>query len=178
MIYNRKIYEAANGWKAEAYTGPSAHTEHIHFSGARTQAADNNTTFDYRLEDLVDMTPDELLNYDPNDLAKGVQNPFSDAKTNPTVSVKTALYNAMVIPKQVHDQVTGVVLPQLLALSKAVNALAGKDVVDEGAIVTGVLAGITAAGRSVDDVAADLIAALGDQAPAVAQAILAQHPAA
>jgi hypothetical protein len=52
MIYNRKMYQASNGWKAEAYTGPSAHTEHIHFSGARTQASDNNNTFDYRLEEI------------------------------------------------------------------------------------------------------------------------------
>jgi hypothetical protein len=52
MIYNRKIYRALNGWAPEAYEGPSAHTEHIHFSGAYSQAADNNTTFDYRLEEI------------------------------------------------------------------------------------------------------------------------------
>lgn len=52
MIYNRRIYRASNGWAAETYTGPSAHTEHIHFSGAYSQAADNNTTFDYRLEEI------------------------------------------------------------------------------------------------------------------------------
>jgi hypothetical protein len=52
MIYNRKIYQASNGWYPQVYSGASAHTEHIHFSGARTQAADNNTTFDYRLEEI------------------------------------------------------------------------------------------------------------------------------
>lgn len=52
MIYNRHIYRASNGWAPEAYTGASAHTEHIHFSGQFTQAADNNTTFDYRLEEI------------------------------------------------------------------------------------------------------------------------------
>lgn len=52
MIYNRKIYRASNGWKPEAYTGPSAHTEHIHFSGAYTQASDSNSTFDFRLEEI------------------------------------------------------------------------------------------------------------------------------
>lgn len=56
MIYNRKIYKAANGWAPETYTGASAHTEHIHFSGAFSQAADNNTSFNYRLEDLVALT--------------------------------------------------------------------------------------------------------------------------
>lgn len=52
MIYNRKIYKASNDWRAEAYDGPSAHTEHIHFSGAYSQAADNNTTFNFRLEEI------------------------------------------------------------------------------------------------------------------------------
>lgn len=60
MIYNRKIYRAANGWAPEAYEGPSAHTEHIHFTGQFTQAADNNTTFDYRLEEIpVSLTADD-----------------------------------------------------------------------------------------------------------------------
>lgn len=52
VIYNRRIYEASNGWRSRTYTGESAHTEHIHFSGAYTQAADNDRTFDYRLEEI------------------------------------------------------------------------------------------------------------------------------
>lgn len=52
VIYNRRIYEAGNGWKSRTYTGESAHTEHIHFSGAYSQASDNNTTYNYRLEDI------------------------------------------------------------------------------------------------------------------------------
>lgn len=59
MIYNRKIYEAANGWAPKTYTGASAHTEHIHFTGAYTQAADSNTTFNYRLGELVALTADD-----------------------------------------------------------------------------------------------------------------------
>lgn len=58
MIYNRKIYRASNGWVAETYTGPSAHTEHIHFTGAYTQASDNNTSFDFKLEEVGDMALD------------------------------------------------------------------------------------------------------------------------
>lgn len=52
MIYNHKIYRASAGWASAAYTGASAHTEHIHFSGAYSQAADNNTSFNYRLEEV------------------------------------------------------------------------------------------------------------------------------
>src|SRR5689334_1865909 len=32
IIFNRRIWEASNGWKQRAYTGASAHTEHAHFS--------------------------------------------------------------------------------------------------------------------------------------------------
>jgi hypothetical protein len=55
MIYNRKMYHERDGFSATAYTGASAHTEHIHFEGAWTQAADNNTTFDFKLEEVGDM---------------------------------------------------------------------------------------------------------------------------
>lgn len=52
IIYNRLIYKSTNKWLPETYYGASAHTEHIHFSGAYTQESDNDTTFDYRLEDI------------------------------------------------------------------------------------------------------------------------------
>lgn len=61
MIYNRKMYHVSNGFSPTTYTGPSAHTEHIHFSGAWTQAADNNTSFDYRLDDVNMPTVDEIV---------------------------------------------------------------------------------------------------------------------
>lgn len=62
MIYNRKIYKASNGWAPEPYDGKSAHTEHVHFSGAYSQAADNNTSFDYRLEEIpVALTNDDRI---------------------------------------------------------------------------------------------------------------------
>lgn len=55
MIYNRKIYSASTDWEPRDYTGASAHTEHIHFSGAYTQAADNNTSYNYRLNEVGNM---------------------------------------------------------------------------------------------------------------------------
>jgi hypothetical protein len=53
MIYNRKMYHEKDGFEPTPYTGASAHTEHIHFSGAWTQAGDEDTTFNYRLGDLA-----------------------------------------------------------------------------------------------------------------------------
>jgi hypothetical protein len=49
LIYNKRIWRASNGWKTETYTGASQHTEHLHASGAYTQASDNNISFNYRL---------------------------------------------------------------------------------------------------------------------------------
>jgi hypothetical protein len=43
IIYNRRIWEASNGWKQRAYTGPSAHTEHAHFSFSYDTAREANT---------------------------------------------------------------------------------------------------------------------------------------
>lgn len=62
IIFNRKIYRASNGWKPETYTGTNPHTAHVHFSGAYTQAADDNTTFDFRLNEVGDsMTKEEMM---------------------------------------------------------------------------------------------------------------------
>jgi hypothetical protein len=60
MIYNGKMYHVRDGFAPTAYDGPSPHTEHVHFSGAWSQAADNNTTFDFELLEVgmaeVDLT--------------------------------------------------------------------------------------------------------------------------
>lgn len=57
IIYNRRIWRAATGWQTQEYTGASAHTEHAHFTGAYTQFADNDTSFDYMLDQLGDPMP-------------------------------------------------------------------------------------------------------------------------
>lgn len=54
MIYNRTMYHSRDGFAPTPYTGASAHTEHIHFTGAFTQAADDNESFDYRLDEIGD----------------------------------------------------------------------------------------------------------------------------
>lgn len=59
MIFNRKMYHFRDGFAPTAYTGDSPHTEHIHFEGQHTQEADQNTTFDFQLEELVMPTPEQ-----------------------------------------------------------------------------------------------------------------------
>jgi hypothetical protein len=51
IIYNRRIWEADNGWKQRAYTGASAHTEHAHFSFSYITSLEASTV-SWHLEDI------------------------------------------------------------------------------------------------------------------------------
>lgn len=51
IIYNRRIWEADNGWKLRAYTGKSPHTEHAHFSFSYVTALEASTA-SWHLEDI------------------------------------------------------------------------------------------------------------------------------
>lgn len=51
MIFNRRIWEASNGWRQRAYTGSSPHTEHAHFSASYVTAREADTS-SWRLEDI------------------------------------------------------------------------------------------------------------------------------
>lgn len=62
IIYNGRIWRSGTGWKTEAYYGPNTHEEHIHISGAYSQFADEDTAWDWGLNDLGDvMLKDELI---------------------------------------------------------------------------------------------------------------------
>lgn len=63
MIYDRLIYVTPD-FDPVPYDGPSPHTEHAHFSGARSQSSDENTTFDWRFDELLgdnEMGADEFF---------------------------------------------------------------------------------------------------------------------
>jgi type VI protein secretion system component Hcp len=51
IIYNRRIWEASNGWKQRTYTGASPHTEHAHFSASYTSKLEASTA-SWHLEDI------------------------------------------------------------------------------------------------------------------------------
>jgi hypothetical protein len=51
IIYNRRIWEASNDWRQRAYTGPSPHTEHAHFSASYTTSLEASTA-SWHLEDI------------------------------------------------------------------------------------------------------------------------------
>lgn len=51
IIYNRRIWSASSGWVQKTYTGPSAHTEHAHFSASYETKLEASTA-SWHLEDI------------------------------------------------------------------------------------------------------------------------------
>lgn len=154
MIYNRKIYEADNGWRPRAYSGPSPHTEHIHFSGARSQAADSNTAFDYRLEDLVAVTAADITKIADAVWAKLLLTPYDGVNRKAGDLLRYA-------PSR--DGIANAVDTKLAVKFSALLTAAGADHVDEAAIAQAVLAGM-----NYQQIASAVIAALPpDQAKQV-----------
>jgi hypothetical protein len=68
VIYNRRIWDYRSAWQQKPYTGPSAHTEHAHFSFSYDSALEADTSSWY-FEEIIDMdlTPQNL-----KDIAKAV----------------------------------------------------------------------------------------------------------
>jgi hypothetical protein len=137
IIYDRTIYEASNGWRGRPYTGPSPHTEHAHFSGQRTQASDENTTFDYRFEELTDMpiTDAEIAKIAAASrdalLAAEVEDYADPATPNRKLPLRTWF-----------GYFEGREITTRSVIIAAINAAAG-DNVNEAEVIAGVLAGLT-----------------------------------
>jgi beta-xylosidase len=51
VIYNRRIWEASNGWRQRVYTGRNPHTEHAHFSASYDTAREASTA-SWQLEEI------------------------------------------------------------------------------------------------------------------------------
>jgi hypothetical protein len=60
IIYNRRIWEASNGWRQVAYTGPNPHDKHAHFSSSYDTAREASTA-SWHLEDIpMTVTTEDL----------------------------------------------------------------------------------------------------------------------
>lgn len=119
MIYNRKIYRAPD-FNPETYTGASAHTEHGHFSGARSQSSDSNTTFDFKFDELGDNMPTV------EEIAQGVwayQLERPDSTTNPKQKSSAATYQRYndVVNDNAANKVIAALTPTLTKLLEQVN---------------------------------------------------------
>ena len=58
IIFNRRIWEASNGWRQRAYTGPNPHDKHAHFSASYDTAREASTA-SWHLEDLMALSADD-----------------------------------------------------------------------------------------------------------------------
>jgi hypothetical protein len=59
FIHRGRMYHQRTGFRPEAFDG-DPHTDHVHVEGAWSQAADNNASFDFRLEDIAMPSADEI----------------------------------------------------------------------------------------------------------------------
>jgi len=143
IIYNRRIWEADNGWKQRAYTGASAHTEHAHFSASYDTAREASTA-SWHLEDIEVAVSDadkkaiaaetvkQLLAADKKAiaaetvkqlLAAELEDPYDTAKVKRKVSVANWIRYAT------NRSQTDTSIPQASGIARAFITLAAK--VDE-----------------------------------------------
>jgi hypothetical protein len=59
IIYNRRIWQASNGWAQQSYGGANPHTAHAHFSASYDTAREASTA-SWHLEELVAITDAEI----------------------------------------------------------------------------------------------------------------------
>lgn len=180
MIYDHKMYHSRDGFAPTAYTGASGHEEHIHFEGAWSQYADNNTTFDFKFGEVGEMAlskddADVLLNRLAERLRS--QSKLVAPTDDLVVQMRAVVWqyqggglggapSALMALGQVVAQVGALVKATPLddddkaELQAAIEAAGVRTAQD-------VLAGLVQAGRSDSDVASALRAALGDRAPVI-----------
>lgn len=175
VIYNRRIWSASRGWTARTYTGSNPHDKHAHFSASDTPAREASTA-SWHLEDLMALTeadkdwvralfertaqPDGggvTSKIGRDALDQGIPNPFRDGKTA-----------AHLLLGDIGRAVKAVAEEQ--GMSRDALLAAVGDVDDE------VLAALAEAGRSDEDLAAALRAALGDRAAAVGALLADSRP--
>lgn len=56
MIHDGLIYHVDNDFAPDDYAGSNPHREHIHVTFAFTEAADDNTTYDYRFGEIMGLS--------------------------------------------------------------------------------------------------------------------------
>jgi hypothetical protein len=178
MIYNRRIWEAKNGWAQRDYTGSSPHTEHAHFS------AEYDTSFesDTNPWGLIPKFGDDVSEQDvTNALNKffkvGSQGPDRNNMPESRIGHDASCQG---VPDTINGGTThlyrliGQIGTHLMETKALVTTLAGQDFVDEDAIVASLLAGIAASGAPEKFAAAIWAAFPPDLATEVAQLLLAK----
>jgi hypothetical protein len=171
MIFNRMMYHERDGFASTTYAGASAHLEHLHLSGAWSNAADENTTFDFKLEEVgqmpitqddANLIADTLLRRDGI-----VPNYGSDKDANPFVAPSWALGRASLNNTMLYalrdwyngfDTKVSGILATLLVLAQSEAAEIPPSA---QAVADAVLADLN--GQTAEQTAAALVAVLGTE---------------
>ena len=170
VIWNRRIASRSWGWTWRPYDGADPHANHAHFSARYTTAQEQDTR-SWGVNDEDDMpTADEVADKVIEKLYKVTTQ--TDGSGTPSTVGGQRFWN-----QGVPDGTDGqkhMAWQVLRNLGVAVKAVAGQVGVSADQLAEAisqvdeqVLAGLAEAGRSDDEVAASLRAALGDRAAAV-----------
>lgn len=122
IIWNRHWWHERDGWVKRDYTGASAHTEHVHFEGAWSNASDANTKFDYKLDELGDnVLNDADKKWISAEIGKQVIAALqkdgtvtappnaASVKTNPTWAVTSALTDQARVLRETEEKINQIV---------------------------------------------------------------------
>lgn len=138
IIYSRRIWDYRSGWVQKAYTGPSPHTEHAHFSASYDTAHEANTAS----WDLEELNPMAIETADIAKIAAATRDLIFATEVEDSADPATPNRKLTFRVWQQYEE--GRHLTTRAVIIAAINAAAGVDHVDEAAIVAGVLAGLPA----------------------------------
>lgn len=119
MIYAGKIYHARAGFAPARYDGDDQHFGHGHVSFAWTEAADDNTTFDYRFKELTMPSAKEIA---AEVWGFDLEDPVTHQRKNASAFQR---YNDFVTAAAA-QKVIDALKPELDELTEAIKILAAK----------------------------------------------------
>jgi hypothetical protein len=141
VIFNRRIWEASNGWRERRYTGPNPHDHHAHFSSSYETALEASTA-SWHLTDQEDddmgMSPDDWKKLDQKLAALATPATVWSYKL-PAVG-KTAAGQLV----EANQRAGSAANSQLPKLATAITQLAGGQI-DQAALVAALVPALTEA---------------------------------
>jgi hypothetical protein len=133
IIFGRRIWSASKSWIGRDYSGSNPHTQHAHFSASDSPSREQSVA-SWRLEEVpVALTEADVRRIWRTDGIIAAPANAATAGTNPEWAAASFLTDAAQLARANN------------ALLLRIAAQLGGDLVDEQAIVAGVLAGLTPA---------------------------------
>lgn len=133
IIHDGSIFHVDDDFDEEDYSGSNPHREHIHVTFAFTEAADDNTTYDYRFEEIGVALSSSDKDWIRDTIAEALTGPLGDVvrrrtpdgtvidDDNPTMTVAAALEYGTYYADNGRWQISSEVLPSLERIEQALN---------------------------------------------------------